>query len=171
MHHKENNKNEFIIIKESEIHNKGIFAAKDIQTGTKIIEYIGDKVTKEESDRRADAQLEKAEKNHSEGMVYIFELNETYDIDGNVPENDAKWINHSCNPNCDINNDGEHIWIIAKRDIKSGEELFYNYGYDPEDFEDHVCKCGSDNCIGYIVDEEHWPAIRKKLEEKKNLEK
>ncbi|MFA6073129.1 MAG: SET domain-containing protein-lysine N-methyltransferase [Candidatus Woesearchaeota archaeon] len=158
---------EFIIIKESNIHNKGIFASKDILTGTKIIEYIGDKVTKEESDKRADSQLEKAEKNQNEGMVYIFELNETYDIDGNTPENDAKYINHSCNPNCDIENDGEHIWIVAKRDIRQYEELFYNYGYDPEDFKDHPCKCGSDNCIGFIAAEEHWPQIKKILENEK----
>ncbi|MGV8161879.1 MAG: SET domain-containing protein [Candidatus Nanoarchaeia archaeon] len=159
-------KNEFIIIKESEIHNKGVFAAKDIPKGTKIIEYIGDRVSKEESDRRADLQLEKAEKDHSEGLVYIFELNEEFDIDGNVPENDAKWINHSCSPNCEIENDGEHIWIVSKLDIKKGEELFYNYGYDPDDFEDHPCRCGSDNCVGYIVDEDHWPEIKRKLEEK-----
>lgn len=161
-------KHELIIIKESKIHHKGIFAAKDIEKGTKIIEYIGDKLTKEESDKRADEQLEKAAKDQKEGLVYIFELNDEFDIDGNVPENDAKYVNHSCNPNCEIENDGQHIWIVAKKDIKQGEELYYNYGYDPEEFEDHPCLCGSDNCIGYIVAEEHWPEIRKKIEEKKN---
>jgi len=164
-------KHEFIIIKESEIHNNGVFASRDIPAGTKIIEYIGDIVTKEESDRRADAQLAKAEKDFSEGLVYIFELDETYDIDGNVPENDAKWINHSCNPNCEVEIKDDHIWIKAKRDIKQGEELFYNYGYDIDDFKDHPCLCGSDNCVGYIVDEDHWPDVRKKLEEERNKEK
>lgn len=164
-------KDEYITVKESSIHHKGVFAKKDIPKETKIIEYIGDKISKEESDRRADEQLLKAEKNpDSEGMVYIFELNDEYDIDGNVPENDAKYINHSCNPNCKIEGDDEHIWIVAKKDIKAGEELFYNYGYDMEDFEDHPCLCGSANCIGYIVAEEHWPEVRKKLEEK-NKEK
>ncbi|MGV8169457.1 MAG: SET domain-containing protein [Candidatus Nanoarchaeia archaeon] len=161
-------KNEFIIIQESEIHNKGVFAAKDIKAGTKIIEYIGDKISKEESDRRADEQLERAKNNpEEEGHVYIFELDEEYDIDGNVPYNDAKWINHSCDPNCEVDIADGHIWIIAKKDIKKGEELSYNYCYDPDDFEDSPCRCGSKNCIGYIVAEEHWPEVRKKLEEKK----
>jgi SET domain-containing protein len=159
-------KHELIIVKESKIHHKGVFASKDIAKGTKVIEYIGDKLSKEESDKRADEQLEKAAKDHKEGLVYIFELNDEFDIDGNVPENDAKYINHSCNPNCEIENDGQHIWIVAKRDIKKNEELYYNYGYDPEDFEDHPCLCGSDNCVGYIVAEEHWPDIKKKIEEK-----
>jgi len=162
---------ELILVKESKIHHKGVFAKKDISKGTKIIEYIGDKISKEESDRRADEQLARAEKNPDfEGLVYIFELNDEYDIDGNVPENDAKYINHSCNPNCEIDSDNEHIWVVAKKDIKEGEELFYNYGYDMEDFEDHPCLSGSENCIGYIVAEEHWPEIKKKLEEK-NKEK
>lgn len=158
--------NPLIKIKESAIHHKGVFAEKDILKGTKIIEYIGEKITKEESEKRADEQLEKAKKNPNEGEVYIFELNDEYDIDGNVPENDAKYINHSCNPNCEIENDGSHIWIVAKRDIKKGEELFYNYGYDLENFEDTPCRCGAENCIGYIVGEEHWTELRKKLEEK-----
>lgn len=160
--------NKLTLIMESSIHNKGVYAREDIKKGTKIIEYIGDKLTKEESEKRADEQLAKAEKdpNH-EGLVYIFELNDEFDIDGNVPENDAKYINHSCNPNCEIENDGKHIWIVAKRDIAKGEELFYNYGYDTEDFEDHPCRCGAENCIGYIVAEEHWDEIRKKLGEKK----
>jgi len=159
--------NTLIIVSESEIHHKGVFAAEAISKGTKITEYIGDKITKEESDKRADNQLEKAEKNpENEGLVYIFELNDEYDIDGNVPENDAKYINHSCNPNCEIENDGEHIWIVAKRDIKKGEELYYNYGYDLEDFEDHPCRCGAENCIGYIIGEEYLHEFKKKMEEK-----
>lgn len=158
--------NTLITIKESAIHSKGIFAAQDIKQGTKIIEYIGDIITKEESDKRADEQLAKSKRNPNEGAVYIFELDDEFDIDGNVPENDAKYINHSCDPNCDIENDTKHIWIISKRDIKKGEELFYNYGYDPDDYEDHPCRCGAENCVGYIVAEEHWAEIKKKIEEK-----
>jgi hypothetical protein len=158
--------NTLILVSESEIHHKGVFAAESIPKGTRIIEYIGDKITKEESDKRADVQLAKAKKDPTEGEVYIFELNEEFDIDGNTPENDAKYINHSCAPNCEIENDGEHIWIVAIRDIKKGEELFYNYGYDMEDFEDTPCRCGAENCIGYIVGEQHWSEVKKKLEEK-----
>jgi uncharacterized protein len=161
--------NSLIIVDESSIHHKGVFAVQDIPKGTRIIEYIGEKLTKEESDKRADEQLARAEADpHREGLVYIFELNDKYDIDGNVPENDAKYINHSCNPNCEVDSDDEHIWIKSLRDIKKGEELFYNYGYDADDFEDHPCRCGSENCIGFIVAEEHWPEVRKQLENKKS---
>jgi SET domain-containing protein len=157
-----------ILVKESAIHHKGVFAKEDIPKGIKVIEYVGDKLTKEESDKRADEQLLRAEKNPEyEGLVYIFELDDKYDIDGNVPENDAKYINHSCDPNCEIDIIDGHIWIISKKDIKKGEELFYNYGYDPEDFQDHPCLCGAENCVGYIVGKDHWPEVKKALEDKK----
>lgn len=150
-----------IIKKKSPIHGIGIYAKKWIPKGTKIVEYVGEKVTKTESDRRG-PQLVKYARDYKElGAVYLFELNKRYDIDGYVPYNIAKYINHSCDSNCEVDIIRGHIWIIALRDIVKGEELFYNYGYDDfNEFKDHPCRCGSKRCVGYIMAEEHWPRLK-----------
>ena len=157
----------YIVVKNSSIHNKGVFAKKDIPKGTRIIEYVGEKITKAESDRRADKVLEASKKDTTKGAVYIFELNKRYDIDGNVSWNTAGLINHSCDPNCEAEGARGHIWITAIRDIKKGEELSYNYGYDIEDFGDHPCKCGSKKCVGYILAEDQWPKLKRILAKRK----
>ena len=84
-----------------------------------------------------------------------------YDIDGNVPYNTARYINHSCDPNCEAVIIRGRIWIIALREIKKSEELAYNDNYDFEDYEDHKCQCGSNRCVGYILDEDDWPELER----------
>lgn len=163
-------KSEWIVVRKSSIHNKGVFAAKDIPKDTKVIEYVGDKISKEEGDKRCDVIEEKNKEDPSYGAVYVFELNSKFDIDGSVDWNTAKYINHSCDPNCEIEITGDHILVVALRDIKKGEEISYDYGYDFEDFEDHPCKCGAKNCVGFIVNEEDWPKLKKKLARKKARE-
>ncbi|MFT4310896.1 MAG: SET domain-containing protein-lysine N-methyltransferase, partial [Candidatus Woesearchaeota archaeon] len=71
-----------------------------------------------------------------------------------------KYINHSCSPNCESINMNGHIWICARKSIKKGDELSYDYGYDHENHKEHPCKCGSKNCIGYIVARKHWKKVR-----------
>ena len=96
-------------------------------------------------------------------MVYVFELNKLYDIDGSAAYNHAKLINHSCNPNCEVEIINNEIWISAIKNIKKNTELSYNYGYSYDtDYVDHICKCGSSKCVGYILDEDHWPKLKKK---------
>jgi len=146
--------NEWVCVEDSGIHGKGVFALKDIPKETKIIEYVGKKITKAEADKIADEQYEKGESGE-EGHVYIFELNKRYDIDGNVDWNPARLINHSCDPNCETEGDDGHIWILAMRDIKKGEELSYDYCYDIDDVEDHPCRCGAKNCCGFIIGEKY----------------
>ena len=137
-------------LRNSGIHNNGLFAARDIRKGEYIIEYVGEKITKAESERRA-LEWDKHARTRGHGLVYIFELNKRYDIDGNVDDNPAKFINHSCEPNCEAINTRGRIWIVATRDIPQGEELGYDYGYDLEHFLDHHCLCGKNACVGYIV--------------------
>jgi SET domain-containing protein len=161
-------KSPYIEVRESIIHNKGIFAAKDIPKGTHVIEYVGEKVTKEESDIREIMHKEASKKDPAKGVVYMFELNDKYDIDGEVPYNTAKYINHSCDPNCEIIYVGEHIWVVACRDIKQGEEVTYNYGFDLEDFKDYPCRCGSKNCVGYILAEEDWPELKNMIKKQES---
>ncbi len=159
----------YISVKKSSIHSTGVFAYMDIFKDTNIIQYVGDKITKKESERRSEIIISKHKDNVEHGAVYIFELNKRYDIDGHVESNTARFINHSCNPNCEaVNIDGE-IWIVAMKDIDEGEELTYNYGYGFENYESHVCACLSDNCIGYILADKHWPKLSKsnKLKQKK----
>ena len=154
--------------KKSTLHGSGLFASSDIKKGEQVIEYIGDKVTKKEGDKRADKQIKKAQRNNKNGMVYIFELNKRYDIDGGVARNYARFINHSCDPNLEVEIIDNHIWISSIKKIKKGAELLYNYGYPfDSDFEDHICKCGSKKCIGYILSYDDWPKLKKELRKKK----
>ena len=161
--------NKYIYKKKSSIHGWGIFAKTNIPKGTRIIEYLGEKITKAEADRRGPKLIEYAKKNKQTGAVYIFVLNSKYDIDGHVDYNTAKFINHSCAPNCEVDIIRGRIWIIALRDIKKDEELFYNYGYDMDTYDEHPCLCKSSCCPGFITAEEHWPKLRKILKEKKKF--
>lgn len=149
-------------VRESDIHGRGLYATTDIKEGTKIIQYVGEKITKKESNKRA-LEWEEEARETGDGLVYIFELDDNYDIDGRIGDNPARYMNHSCDGNSEaLNTDGE-IWIIAIEDIEEGDELVYDYGYDMEHFMDHPCLCGSDNCIGYIVREDQRKKVRKLL--------
>ena len=88
------------LIRQSSIHSRGVFAARDIRKGERVIEYIGERITKAESERRANVRMGEAA-NDGGGAVYIFTLNKRHDIDGNVEWNPARLINHSCSPNCE----------------------------------------------------------------------
>ena len=103
--------------------------------------------------------------------MYVFELNKRYDLDGNVPENTARFINHSCDPNCEPDVIKNRIWLLSTRKIKKGEELSYNYGFDLECYEEHECRCGSKKCVGYITAEENWRKLKKLIAKKKKKEK
>jgi len=139
----------YISVKNSKIHNNGVFAKKDIAEGTRVIEYVGEKITHKEAIRRAEVELIRAKNDKSYGAVYLFELNKRQDVDGNVPYNTARLINHSCDPNCETDIIRGRIWVIAIRDIKETEELTYNYGYNFDDYEDHLCECGTKICIHF----------------------
>lgn len=152
-------------VRSSGIHGRGLFAKRRIPEGTPIIEYVGERIDKEESNRRGWARIAYA-KRTGDAAVYIFTLDDLHDIDGNIPENAARLINHSCDPNCEAYIEDGAIWIGALRDIEKGEELFYNYGFDLESWQDHPCRCGAARCIGYIASEEHWPELRKRIARK-----
>lgn len=157
-------------VRRSGIHGRGLFAKKNILKATYIIEYIGERVDKDESNERGWAQMDLA-KETGDAAVYIFTLDDDWDIDGNVPENAARLMNHSCDPNCEAFIEDDTIWIAALRDIPKDEELFFNYGFDLENYKDHPCRCGAKNCAGYIAGEEYWPALKKKLARKKEAKK
>ena len=140
---------ELASFRNSMIHGTGGYARRDIALGTRIIEYVGEKITKAESLRRCEQDNQ-----------YVFVLDDEFDLDGNVPWNPARFLNHSCAPNCEAELDGGQVWIVALRDIKAGEELTYNYNYDLEDYREHPCHCGAPGCVGYIVAEEFFEHVR-----------
>ncbi len=151
------------IIRRSSIHNRGVFARRDIPKDVPIIEYCGEKITKAESQRRGDALLHKSRKTGC-AAVYVFTLNQRYDIDGAKGRNPARYINHSCAPNCEAFIIRGRIWIYSLREIKAGEELTYNYGFDVDTWDEHPCRCGAENCVGFIVEKKQWPRLLKKMQ-------
>ena len=117
-----------------------------IKKGDKIIEYKGKKITQKQADKNI---------KYGYNVTYLFELNKKYLLDGDFKFNTARLINHSCDPNCEVlDTYKSSIWITAMRDIKKGEELSYDYGFSFDcNYKDHICKCKSKNCVGFIVRE------------------
>jgi len=140
-----------LVFKPSYIHGMGMFASRDLKRGTMVIEYLGQKIDKRESLRRCE-----------ENNFYIFALDDLHDLDGDVGWNPAKFINHSCSPNCEAELIDGHVWIVARRDIHIGEEITFNYGYDLGSYQEHPCRCGSAECVGYIVAEEFFEIVRER---------
>jgi uncharacterized protein len=137
-------------VHKSPIAGLGLFAAQDIRKGNRILQYIGEKIPKDESTRRL-----------AQGNAYIFTFNDRYDIDGKGLRNTARYSNHSCAPNCEVEKTPRALWVVALRDITDGEELTYNYGYDfdPDSYHDFPCHCGAGSCCGYILAREYWGLI------------
>lgn len=148
-------------VRHSEIHGRGVYATCDIAKDDKIIEYVGELIDKKESEKRANLQAERAAE-HGEAAVYIFTVDDEYDLDGNLPWNTARLINHSCEPNCEAWIDDTRIYIHALRDIKKGEELTFDYGFDVETWEEHPCLCGRPSCVGHIVSRTQWDELAKR---------
>jgi SET domain-containing protein len=138
-----------ILIQRSTIQGFGLFAADEFAAGQRIVEYVGELISKSESIRRC-----------SEGNHFIFYWNEDFDIDGSSESNLARFINHSCAPNCVVERVEGHLWVIAARPIASGEELTFNYGYDLVDYREHPCSCGEPDCVGYILAQEFHESVR-----------
>ena len=143
-------------IKNSNIDNKGLVAAKNIKKGTRIIYYKGKLISKKESEDNPKFDNSK--------RIYIFEINKRYDLDGDFHFNTARLINHSCDPNCEVVGKGLKLWIESIKDIKKGEELSYDYGFSfDEDFQNYPCRCNSKKCCGYIVRQGSRWRIKKSL--------
>jgi len=153
-------------VRRSGVHGRGLFARRRIPAETYVIEYVGEKIDKDEANERGWARMDFARET-GDAAVYIFTLDDRWDIDGNVPENAARLINHSCDPNCEAFIEDDQIWIAALRDIEKDEELCFNYGFDLENYEEHPCRCGAKRCVGYIAGEEYWPKLKRKLAAKK----
>lgn len=137
-------------VRGSKIHGRGMFASRVIPKGTRIIEYTGERITKAEGFRREELRQRRAARG-GDGCIYTFEVSERTDIDGRVLWNTARYINHSCEPNCESQIVRGRVWIISLRRIEPGEEITYDYYYDYAHYREHPCRCGARTCAGYIV--------------------
>lgn len=145
-----------IAVRRSPIHGNGVFASRTIPAGTTLIQYKGRLLTHDEADERYGG-------NSEEGHTFLFTLNDRYVVDGNDGGNSARWINHSCDPNCQavtIENERpeqERIVIETLRDIAPGEEISFDYGIvlDVPHTERRkriwACRCGAPNCTGTML--------------------
>ena len=132
--------------KKSNIDKRGLYATKAIKAETKIISYVGKIITQKEA--------EKNPKFDNKKDIYLFDLNKKYCLDGDYSWNTARLINHSCNPNCEVEGKGLKLWIKSIKKIKKDEELTYDYGFSyDQDYKEFPCTCGSQNCCGFIVRE------------------
>ena len=145
-------------VKKSNIdrNGRGLYATQDIKEGTRIIDYVGKIITKK--------QTEESERFDNSKPIYLFNLNNRYDLDGDVKSNIARLINHSCSNNCDYEGKGLKLWVVAVKNIKKNEELTCDYGFSYDsDYKQFPCKCSSKNCVGYIVREGSRWRINKKF--------
>ena len=138
-----------IVVRGSEIHGKGVFATRAIAKGERIIEYKGKVITEEAADQRYGDD----ESNHT----FLFLLDNDMVIDAYRGGNSARWINHSCNPNCEPVEEDDRLYIHAVRDIAAGEELSYEYNlviedrYTPAIKRLYACRCGARKCQGTFL--------------------
>jgi len=139
----------------SSIHGLGVYVVEPIRAGETIIEVVGERISNEESDRRFE-QRQQAEAGHT----FMFYVDEDTVVDCGVNGNVSRFINHSCEPNCEAVDDEGRIFLEALRDIEVGEELVYDYRLtwessdDPEDLKVYSCRCGSQSCRGTMLDVE-----------------
>jgi SET domain-containing protein len=143
-----------IMVRNSPIHGRGVFALRRIPKDTRIIEYKGNLITEKEADRR----YSRIHENSPHTM--LFSLDGGLVIDATRRGNSARWINHSCAPNCEIEEEGHRIFIEARRDIRLGDELTYDYNlqigekHTKAAKREHACFCGSRRCRGTMLGEE-----------------
>jgi SET domain-containing protein len=138
-------------VRHSRVHGNGVFALRRIRKGTNIIEYLGERVSHE----LADARYEK--KDPKDGHTFLFTVDAKTVIDAGVDGNEARFVNHGCDPNCQTVQMGQRIFIEAIRTIRPGEELAYDYRIqrdadDPADVDSiFACRCGAKNCRGSML--------------------
>jgi hypothetical protein len=138
-------------VRHSPIHGYGVFALRRIRKGTTVTEYLGDRVTHEEADARYE------DKDPNDNHTFLFTVDSKTVIDGGVGGNDARFINHGCDPNCESTTQNQRIYVEAIRTIQPGEELAYDYQIDrdPDDPPNvdviFACRCGAATCRGSML--------------------
>jgi hypothetical protein len=142
-----------ILVRDSNVHGRGVFATRRIEKGERIVEYLGERVSHDEADRRYE------EKDANDSHTFLFIVDSKTVIDAGTDGNDARFFNHSCDPNCESVVEKRRVFIEAIRAIEPGEEMTYDYQIyrdhdDPENIDEiFACRCGFANCRGTML----WP--------------
>jgi SET domain-containing protein len=150
-------------VRRSRVHGRGVFALRRIRKRTRIIEYLGDRV----SHRQADLRYE--HKDITDNHTFLFIVDRNVVIDGGANGNAARFINHSCDPNCESLIEDRRVFIEAIRTIQPGEELTYDYQIgrdrtDPPNVDDiYACRCGARGCRGSML----WPPKRRRRDKRR----
>jgi hypothetical protein len=140
-------------VRNSPVHGRGVFAAAPIKKGTRILEYLGDRISHDAADKRYEDHDE------SDNHTFLFIVDKHTVIDAGVGGNDARFINHQCEGNCESVIENRRVFIDATRDIAPGQELGYDYEIgrekdDPPNVDEiYACRCGSPKCRGTML----WP--------------
>jgi SET domain-containing protein len=141
----------YLKVKRSRLAGLGVFTSRDVPKGTLLLEYLGERITHEEAGERYYAAKE------PDAFVLLFTVDEKIVIDGGVGGRAARYVNHSCEPNCEADEIGGRIFITAIRDIPAGAELTYDYNMEapsplPRDWRRrYACRCGAARCRKTIV--------------------
>lgn len=156
-----------IEVRHSRIHGYGVFALRRIRKGTRIVEYLGERISHEEADERYE------DKGSQDNHTFLFTVDAKTVIDAGVNGNEARYINHGCNPNCQSINMARRVFIEAIRTIQPGDELAYDYSIqrDPGDPPDvdavFACRCGENGCRGSMLEPPPKCAARGRVRSKK----
>ena len=150
-----------IEVRHSPIHGHGVFALRRIRKGTTVIEYLGDRISHEEADTRYE------DKDAADNHTFLFTVDSRMVIDAGRDGNEARFINHRCDPNCESTIMNRRVFIEAIRTIQSGEELAYDYQIqrDDDDAADvdeiFACRCGAATCRGSMLEPRKASSPRK----------
>src|SRR5580704_16571546 len=153
-----------ILVRDSNVHGRGVFASRRIEKGERIIEYLGERVSHDEADRRYETKAD------NDSHTFLFIVDSKTVIDAGTDGNEARFFNHSCDPNCESVVEKRRVYIEATRAIEPGEEMTYDYQIykeegDPENIDEvFACRCGFANCRGTML----WPPEPKKRKKKKS---
>ena len=156
-----------ILVRDSSVHGRGVFATRRIEKGERIIEYLGERVSHDEADRRYEL------KDENDSHTFLFIVDSKTVIDAGTEGNDARFFNHSCDPNCESVVEKRRVFIEALRGIEPGEEMTYDYQIyrdhdDPQNIDEiFACRCGFANCRGTML----WPPEPKKKRRAKSSAK
>jgi SET domain-containing protein len=141
-----------VVVRKSKIQGRGVFARARIAEGTRIVEYTGVRISYAEAD--ADSGDDDPARRHH---TFFFAVDDDVVIDGSRGGSDARFVNHSCDPNCEIVIEGDRVYVHSLRDIVPGEELLYDYWYITDEAYTmadlrriYPCRCGAADCRGTL---------------------
>jgi uncharacterized protein len=159
--------NKWIVVRKSKVHGNGCFARQFIPKGTRIMEYLGERISHKEADKRYEGS------DVNDNHTFLFIADRKTVIDATRGGNESRWVNHHCDGNCESETEKGRVFVDAIKDIEKGEELGYDYqiGRDKNDppnvDEIYACRCGAKKCRGTML----WPAKRPKPAKRKTAAK